>query len=216
MTYVRSVDCEQLRIVLCFDFDPHAPPGEISALKNSLIDCPNTLHSIETTGDFDFIAEVAPPDLTWYNAWLKTLADPIAKLVRRCSTAYVCKRYIRQPKEEDCLWVQSAGGGLRRIDCALIDKIVAEGDYARVYSRGQSWLMHATMHALHDRLSSRQFVQLHRSVIVRSDFIERLVRDGRHWSARLGDGTYEQVAKSHVTETLQVTHLAKNVPVPSN
>jgi acylphosphatase len=47
---------------------------------------------------------------------------------------------------------------------------------------------------------------LHRSIIVRRDFIDRLVHEGRHWIARLRDGTIERVAKSHAVETLEMTH----------
>jgi two-component system response regulator AlgR len=96
-----------------------------------------------------------------------------------------------------------------------VDKIVAEGDYARVHSGADSWLVHATMHALLERLSSKQFIQLHRSIIVRRDFIERLVHEGRHWIARLRDGTSERVAKSHAVETLEMTHWPTKEPASS-
>jgi LytTr DNA-binding domain-containing protein len=208
VTYVDAIDCDELRVILCLEFEPHAQPEGVAALKDALLSSPNTLHSVEVAGDFDFMTEVAAPDLGGFNRWWKTLANLIPAVVRRCEKSFVCKRFIRRPTDEQALWVR-CGDELKRIDFPVIDKIVAEGDYARVYSQGHSWLLHATMHSLFERLGSKQFVQLHRSMIVRSSFIDRLAHEERHWIARLRDGTLARVAKSHVNETLQMTHSAK-------
>ena len=215
MTYVDSVDSDELRIVLCLQFEQHAPPAEVSALKAALIDSPNTLHSVESTGAFDFLLEVAPPDMAWWNKWLKTLASPFAKLVARSETSFVCKRFIRREKGERPLWVPTANG-LMRIDQSAVDKIVANGDYVQIVANGQKWLMHATMHALRGMLGSRHFVQLHRSMIVRCGFIDRLSHSGRQWTAHLNDGTSERVARTHVAEVLDATRLATVEPESSN
>ena len=215
MTYVDSVDLNELRIVLCLEFEQHAPPAEVSALKAALIDSPNTLHSVESTGSFDFLLEVAPPDMAWWNKWLKTLASPFANLVARCEISFVCKRFIRREKGERPLWVPTAGG-LMRIDQAAIDKIVANGDYVQIVSNGHQWLLHATMHAVRGMLGTRHFVQLHRSMIVRCGFIERLSHVGRQWIAQLSDGTSERVARTHVAEVLETTRLTTSVPESSN
>jgi DNA-binding LytR/AlgR family response regulator len=208
------VECAELRIILCLEFDAHAKPREVSALKAALIDSPNTVHSVECTGAFDFLMEIAAPDMASFNSWLKGLAEPLASLVNRSETSFICRRFIRRPKDERAIWIQY-GNGHKRIDSARVDKIVAEGDYARVHSGADSWLVHATMHALLERLSSKQFIQLHRSIIVRRDFIERLVHEGRHWIARLRDGTSERVAKSHAVETLEMTHWPTKEPASS-
>jgi len=209
MAYVDSVECDDLRIIVCLEFDPHAQPARVAELKSALIDSPNALHSVEVTGDFDFMTEVAAPDLGWFNRWWKTLAAPVASVVHRCEKSFVCKRFIRRTREDQALWVRH-GSELKRIDHQAIDKIIAEGDYARIYSQGQSWLLHATMHSLIDGLGSGHFVQLHRSAIVRAAFIDRLARDGRCWTAQLRDGTEERVAKSHVNDTLKMTHRPTN------
>ena len=205
MAYLDSIDSEGLRIILCLEFDPHAEPEQVAELKAALIDSPNTVHSIESTGDFDFLTEIAAPNLGWFNRWWKTLARLLATTVRRCEKSFVCRRFIRRKQSDLAIWVR-AGDQIKRIEHALVDKIVADGDYARVYSHGQSWLLHATMHSFVERLSPQQFVQLHRSIIVRAGFIDRLVHEGRHWDACLRDGTKERVAKSHVAETLRLTH----------
>jgi DNA-binding LytR/AlgR family response regulator len=205
------VECDELRIILCLEFDPHATPREVSALKAALIESPNTLHSVECTGAFDFLMELAAPDMAWFNSWLKALAEPLASLVNRSETSFICKRFIRRPKDELALWVPCADGH-KRIDSSLVDKVVAEGDYARIHSGPESWLVHATMHGLLERLSSRQFIQLHRSIIVRLGFIDRLAHEGRHLVAWLHDGSGERVAKSHVVETLEMTHWPTKAP----
>jgi hypothetical protein len=214
MAYVDSVDCDQLRIIVCLEFDPHAQPEQVTELKNALIDSPNTLHSVEAAGDFDFMTEIAAPDLGWFNGWWKGLAKLVVRVARRCEKSFICKRFIRRSTDEHALWVR-CGDELRRIEYSLVDKIVAEGDYARVHSQGQSWLLHATMHSLSERLGARQFVQLHRSLIVRCGFIDRLAHRDRHWLAMLRDGTVERVAKSHVAETLDLTHWATRGAHPS-
>lgn len=211
MTYVHSADCGELRVILCLEFDAHATPREVSALKASLIESPNTIHSVECTGGFDFLMEVAAPDMGWFNSWLKSLAEPLARLVKRSETSFICRRFIRRPKDDQALWIP-CGDGLKRLEGSRIDKIVAEGDYARVHSGQDSWLIHVTMHALLERLSSKRFIQLHRSIIVRRDFIDRLFHEGRHWMVRLRDGTLERVAKSHVVETLEMTHSPTKMP----
>lgn len=215
MTYVHSSDCDELRIILCLEFDPHAEPERVAALKSAVIDSPNTLHSVEVTGDFDFMTEIAASDLGWFNRWWKSLARLVVTVVQRCEKSFVCRRFVRRPTDEHALWVRH-GEELKRLDHSLIDKIVADGDYARVYSGGQSWLLHATMHSLFERLSGRQFIHLHRSIIVRSGFIDRLVHEGGHWVARLRDGTSERVARSHVAETLKMTHWSSNGASSSN
>lgn len=215
MTYVHQSDCDELRIILCLEFDPHAEPDEIAALKSAIVDSSQTLHSVEVTGDFDFMTEVAAPDLGWFNSWWKGLARLVAAAVSRCEKSFVCRRFVRRPKDDHALWVRWEDE-VKRLDHSLIDKIVAERDYARVYSQGRSWLLHATMHSLFQQLSSKRFIQLHRSIIVRNGFIDGLARENGHWIARLRDGTSERVAKSHVIETRRMAHLSTSEDHSSN
>ena len=65
-------------------------------------------------------------------------------------------------------------------------------------------LVHETIKKLCEELDSDQFIQLHRSVVVRSDFIERLLHQDRRWIAKLRDGTQQRVAKSHVPDLLRL------------
>lgn len=107
------------------------------------------------------------------------------------------------------MWVPCAGGR-KRIDMGMIDKVIAEGDYMRLFVHDWHCLIHTTIHALKERLDAR-FIQLHRSSIVRIDFIDRLMHHDRRWIARLRDGSQQSVAKSHVSAVLDL--MAHDSPV---
>src|SRR5206468_1509509 len=78
--------------------------------------------------------------------------------------------------DEDAVWVPE-NGGFKRIDSALIDKVTAEGDYVRIHSNGDSWMLHETMKSVSRRLRSSHFIRIHPSSIVRFQFIDLVVRD---------------------------------------
>lgn len=86
--------------------------------------------------------------------------------------------------------------GLVRIAARDIDRITAERDYMRLHVGARSWLIHHSMASLEDRLDPQLFVRLHRSAIVRRDFIAGFSRNpsGR-WIARLGDGSEQPVGR---------------------
>jgi two-component system response regulator AlgR len=86
--------------------------------------------------------------------------------------------------------------GLVRIATRDIDRISAERDYMRLHVGQRSWLIHHSMSALEEGLDPAQFVRLHRSAIVRRDFIGGFGRNpsGR-WIARLADGTEQPVGR---------------------
>lgn len=210
VTFVDSIDCDDLRIILCIQFEPGAGFQEVAALKSALIDSPNALHSVESVGSFDFLIELAPRDLPSFDEWRKTYWPQLSKVVARCETSFVCKRHVRRTDGEQALWVRT-GDGLKRVDLAAIDKLVADGDYVQIYGNGQKWLLHSTMHSLRSNLSN-DFVQLHRSLIVRRGFIDRLSHHGRSWTAHLRDGSLERISKSHVAEVLDVTRSSVATP----
>lgn len=202
MTYVQSVNCETLRIILCMVFVPDAQPAALNEFKSGLIASPEVLHSVEVAGTFDFMAEVCVPDVLSYQRWLANFAVQFSRFVLRYEVNFVSNRFVRKSRPEQAIWVPSVDG-LQRVDCSLIDKLTAAGDYVQLHSKGNSWMFHATMHSLVERLPPNDFVRLHRSLIVRCDFIGRMIHQGRHWLARLEDGSVERVARSHVANTLE-------------
>jgi two-component system response regulator AlgR len=86
--------------------------------------------------------------------------------------------------------------GLVRIAAQDVDRVSAERDYMRLHVGRRSWLIHHSMAALEEGLNPDLFVRLHRSAIVRRDFITGFSRkqSGR-WIARLADGTEQPVGR---------------------
>lgn len=207
MSKVQVVVGDDLRVIMCLAFDHRAPVEELTALKQCVVDCPQVLHSIELSGAFDFMLEVTLPTVAAYHAELAARASTLARLVERYETCFVCKRYIRQEHDERAIWVPCPDG-LKRLDCAQIDKVTADGDYMLVHSGNNRWLVHSTMKALCAKLHSDEFVRIHRSSLVRRDFVDRLVHHGHHWVARLDDGSEYPIAKSHLAEVMTAIQAA--------
>lgn len=86
--------------------------------------------------------------------------------------------------------------GLVRIAARDVDRVSAERDYMRLHVGRRSWLIHHSMAALEEGLDPQLFVRLHRSAIVRKDFIVGFTRNqsGR-WIARLADGVEQPVGR---------------------
>ncbi|HEX2803951.1 MAG TPA: LytTR family DNA-binding domain-containing protein [Sphingomicrobium sp.] len=95
----------------------------------------------------------------------------------------------------DEFWASDLSG-LVRIAARDIDRVSAERDYMRLHVGRRSWLIHHSMTALEEGLDPELFVRLHRSAIVRKDFITGFTRNpsGR-WIARLGDGSEQPVGR---------------------
>ena len=86
--------------------------------------------------------------------------------------------------------------GLVRIASRDIDRVTAERDYMRLHVGARSWLIHHSMAALEERLDPQTFVRLHRSAIVRREFIAGFSRNpsGR-WIALLADQSEQPVGR---------------------
>lgn len=96
-------------------------------------------------------------------------------------------------------WVSEPRGGLVRISAAEVDRISAERDYMRLHVGRRSWLINHTIGRLEAELDPNRFVRVHRSAIVRGDFVTGLRRDeGGRWWARLADGGEQKVGRLYV------------------
>lgn len=199
---IRTIESRGLQVVVCLKFDHRAPLWEIERFKQSLMQCEHVTHSLETSGTFDFMVELAMTDYHAYVEKIASIAEPMAQLVERYETSFIARRFMPVARHEGSLWVPSREG-LQRVGFAQIDWIKAEGDYVRICSGSSEWLVGMTMGALWERLDKGQFLKLHRSAIVRRDLIERLVHHGGRWEARLSDGTTQRIAKSQVSHTLK-------------
>jgi two-component system response regulator AlgR len=103
-----------------------------------------------------------------------------------------------QPRFIEEFWV-SQSSGLVRLPATSVDRITAERDYMRLHSGPRSWLINHTIGKLEEELDPARFVRIHRSAIVRRDFVVGLRRDdsGR-WYARFPDGEEQKVGRLYL------------------
>jgi two-component system response regulator AlgR len=88
---------------------------------------------------------------------------------------------------------------LLRIAALDVDRIDAERDYVRLHVGGQSYLMLHTISGLEERLDPGCFIRIHRSTILRRDFIRGLRHDGLGvWSAEIGDGSVLRIGRTYL------------------
>lgn len=119
------------------------------------------------------------------------------------------RRAISAKPAEPSQWIDefwaSDLSGLVRIASRDIDRVSAERDYMRLHVGRRSWLIHHSMAALEEGLDPGLFVRLHRSAIVRRDFIAGFSRNpsGR-WIARLSDGTEQPVGRLYSDKVREI------------
>ena len=115
-------------------------------------------------------------------------AERLARSIER-ARAYLAAQSDRAPEEIhappspwlDEFWASDLSG-LVRIAARDIDRVTAERDYMRLHVAKRSWLIHHSMSALEEGLNPELFVRLHRSAIVRRDFIAGFTRNPpRRW-----------------------------------
>ena len=86
-----------------------------------------------------------------------------------------------------------------RLDVTKIDRIEAERDYMRLFVGSRSYLVHQTIGELERRLDPRLFIRLHRSAMVRRNFIAGLKHDGRGaWQASLADQSAVRIGRTYL------------------
>lgn len=103
-----------------------------------------------------------------------------------------------QPRFIEEFWV-SQSSGLVRLAASSVDRITAERDYMRLHAGPRSWLINHTIGKLEEELDPARFVRIHRSAIVRRDFVTGLRRDesGR-WYAGFPDGEEQKVGRLYL------------------
>jgi len=136
----------------------------------------------------DYLMKPVTPDRL--NRALKRARDHL----RRREKAPATRPAATSPYLEE-FWASDLSG-LVRIASRDVDRVSAERDYMRLHVGRRSWLIHHSMNALEEGLDPELFVRLHRSAIVRKDFIAGFPRtpSGR-WIARLADGTEQPVGR---------------------
>ncbi len=191
-----------LHVIVCVVFDHRSNAEGLERFKNCICHCDFVEMALEVSGTFDMIIQGKIGSFEAYTEQMDRIQPQLAAFVTRIEANFVSKRTERNSAVEKIMWVPCVGGR-KRIEIGMIDKVVAEGDYMRLFVHDWHCLIHSTIRTLKEQLDDR-FIQLHRSSIVRIDFIERLLHRNRHWIARLRDGSQQPVAKSHVSEVLDL------------
>jgi two-component system LytT family response regulator len=73
-------------------------------------------------------------------------------------------------------WIRQAGGDFVRLEIAAIDYAVVEEDYVRIFAGDRSYLLRESIRGLRARLNPDEFVQVHRSAIVRISELAEITR----------------------------------------
>lgn len=90
-------------------------------------------------------------------------------------------------------------GRMRVVPVALIDSITASGSYAELHVGSTTHLVRESMQTLEDELDPDVFMRIHRSVIVRLDRIELLLRGtGGDYAVQLKGGEVVSVGRSRL------------------
>jgi two-component system LytT family response regulator len=92
-------------------------------------------------------------------------------------------------------------GQVRSVPVEKIDYITASGPYAELHVGGQTFAVRERMQTLEERLDPEMFLRVHRSVIVRMDRVEAMLRSpGGDYAVRLRDGTKLSVSRARREE----------------
>ena len=190
-----------LGVIVCIAFDHRASAEGLARFKDCIFRCPFVDSALEVSGTFDLIVHARLSSLEEYTNEMERIAPQLAEYASRVESNFVGRKVERTAREY-VLWVPCREGR-RRIDAGMINKIIAEGDYMRLCMDGSECLVHDTIRHLLGQLDREQFIQLHRSAVVRVDYIDRLMHRERRWIARLRDGSEQIVAKSRVSDILR-------------
>lgn len=88
---------------------------------------------------------------------------------------------------------------LLRIDAAEVYRIDAERDYVRLHVGETSYLLLQTIAGLEEKLDPEKFIRIHRSTILRKDFIAGLKHEGLGvWCAELADGEELRIGRTYL------------------
>ena len=88
-------------------------------------------------------------------------------------------------------------GKVRSVPVAEIDYIAASGSYAELHVDGRRYLIRERMQVLEERLDPKQFMRVHRSVIVRLALVELLHRSpGGDYEVQLRSGIRLPVSRA--------------------
>jgi two-component system, LytTR family, response regulator AlgR len=98
-------------------------------------------------------------------------AARLARAIERVATRLAAGA-PSSPRAQD-VWAPSRGG-MVRIPTTAIQRIEAEGDYVRLHAGDRSYLLRRSISDLASRLDPTQFLQIHRSTLLRRTDVQAL------------------------------------------
>ena len=117
------------------------------------------------------------------------LSNQVLQLLGSRSGEYVSRFPVR------------TGQRIQIVPVEEIDWIGASGDYAELHARGKVYLIRETMNSLQQKLNPAMFVRIHRSRIIRGDFIRELrLIDNREYVVRLCDGSEHRSSRTYADQ----------------
>lgn len=88
---------------------------------------------------------------------------------------------------------------LLRIDAADVRRIDAERDYVRLHTAERTYMLLQTIAGLEAKLDPEKFIRIHRSTILRRDFIRGLKHEGLGvWCAELMEGEDMRIGRTYL------------------
>jgi two-component system LytT family response regulator len=101
-------------------------------------------------------------------------------------------------------------GQVRVVPVDTIEYITASGPYAEIHVGEKTYIIRERMQTLEERLDPARFFRIHRSVIVRLERIEALLREpGGDYAVQLKSGTRLSVSRNRVEPLEQWMGLAR-------
>jgi two-component system LytT family response regulator len=92
-------------------------------------------------------------------------------------------------------------GQVRVVPVDEVEYVTASGPYAELHTAERGFVIRERMQALEERLDPTRFLRIHRSVIVRLDRIDALLRGGGgDYAVRLKSGVKLRVSRTRVEE----------------
>lgn len=138
-------------------------------------------------------------DLDAVDYVLKPVApDRLERAIGRVTARRGRPRPVPQSEWLEEFWVPHRSE-LVRIPAVDVQRIDAERDYVRLHVPGQSYLLLQTITSLEQKLDPGKFIRIHRSCILRRDFVAGLRHEGLGvWSAETGDGDSLRIGRSYL------------------
>jgi two-component system, LytTR family, response regulator len=124
--------------------------------------------------------------------------DRFSEAFRRARKAIEAERLAAAGKKR---WLEripvELRGQMRVLPVDRIDYITASGPYAELHAGERTFAVRERMQDLEEKLDPEQFMRVHRSVIVRLDRVDVLLRAaGGDYAVRLKDGTELSVSRA--------------------